>query len=151
MFTVTEYDKMLRQQGVEWRGSLPGLKPRASGDELRNAVLTASLTEILQERTLLLRKLYCEGNPDPSARVIVSQRAVREAFYEAGMAKHDTDRFRRLLSQHLGKEFVIGNIAFNVPGSALAGSVTNNDERYTSFFVHIDPEAVVRSDDESAA
>ncbi len=145
MFTVTDEDRKLREEGEWWRASCElGLIQDAHHDPLKTydtreeEILKSSLQTILRERTALLRLIYRQGrerNGNPVVAVTVSHQSVVKAMSSTRMTVMSEQNVRKLIYRYISEEFVISDLRINFQGGS--GGLTIRGHAYTSFFLTI--------------
>jgi len=147
MFMITEQDRQLAQELVEWERKVK----EAFGDIIlkRHPILTtpaaefiaaSSLEQVLEERTTLLRLRYCRGvRPEHGVQVVFTALALQNARAEYGLeldaASHADvkETIRRFVSE----EIWIGNIRGPFRhGAPASGNLTLPDYSYYSLYIH---------------
>lgn len=150
MFTITDEDRALREEGQNWRERCKANLTQhpekftyrelvgADDHERGRAIYRNSFGAILQERTALVRRLFrADHRPGKEAlvRVLVSQRAVEEALAEVGLQGATDENVRRLIASFVSDDFVIQHLRVNY--MAGTGGLEVPMKHYTSFMLAI--------------
>lgn len=144
MFTITDEDRKLREEGEAWRKQcelnlvlgLTGLPQLGTDKSRREAILRASFEETLRDRTALLRRIYrlSERDDAPRVWVTVSQRAVDEALAGTRMKVMSEQNVRKLIHRYISDDFEVSHLHVNFQGGP---GLTVHGYYYTSFSLTI--------------
>ncbi len=146
MFTITDEDRKLRDEGRSWRARCQFNLTQdhlqfvhKQGKNREETILMNSFGAILQERTAIARLMYRENKRPgyvPFVRVIVSQRAVEEAMANTRMKVMNKKNVLKLIHRFVSDDFVVTNLLVDRDGGDLAGN-TKRGQRYTEFFLTV--------------
>lgn len=149
MFTITDEDRKLREEGRSWRARCQfnltqdhDMFVHKEGKNREETILMNGFGAILQERTTLVRIMYREDKRPgcvPMVRVIVSQRAVEEAMANTRMKLMNKQNVLKLIRRFVSDDFVVTNLLVDRDGGELAGN-TKQGQPYTQFFLTIRPD-----------
>ncbi len=143
MFTVTDEDRKLRDEGHSWKARCelalsqdhPSNYPMQSDGSRSERILKDSLKTILRERTELIRLRYRQDRDLPcEVAVTVSQRAIVEAMAQTRMKVMSELNVRKLIYRFLSDDFEVSRLQVDFEGR---GGLTIVGHRYTSFFLRV--------------